>query len=270
MDCTSKNTGGLPVKIRVKTCDDKRPAADESFAIKLIYLKIETLCVFSRKKFIFGVSMEKIRVIMVDDHELFRLSLRTAIECSHSDIIIAGEAGSGAEFFNLLKIVSADIVLLDIAMPGMSGIEIAHRLKTERPDMKILAVSAENALSTVEAMLEIGIEGFVSKSSCKPDILAEAIRSVMQGLEYFGRDISDIISRIYIVKKKTTHVSEEFSEQEKNIIELCLEGLPAKLIADRLGISTRTVNWHKSNMFSKLGINSTLELVQFVIKNKMI
>lgn len=214
--------------------------------------------------------MEKIRVIMVDDHELFRLSLRTAIECSHTDIVIAGEAGSGAAFFSLLRTVDADIVLLDIALPGMSGIEIARRLKNEHSDMKILAVSAENDLSTVEEMVEIGIEGFVSKSKCKPDILVDAIRSVMQGLDYFGKDISEIISRIYIAKKKSTQVSEEFSEQEKSIIELCLEGLPAKLIADRLCISTRTVDWHKSNMFSKLGINSTLELIQFAVKNKII
>jgi len=207
---------------------------------------------------------------MVDDHELFRLSLRTVIECSHPDIVIVGEAGSGVAFFNLLKTVTADVVLLDIAMPGMSGIDIARRLKSEQPEMKILTVSAENDLSTVEEMFKLGIEGFVSKSNCKPDILAEAIRSVMNGLEYFGKDISEIISRIYIAKRRTANISEEFSDQEKHIIELCLEGLPAKLIADRLGISTRTVDWHKSNMFSKLGINSTLELVQFAIKNKII
>ena len=207
---------------------------------------------------------------MVDDHELFRLSLRTSIECHNTDIVIVGEAGSGATFFSLLKTVEADIVLLDIAMPGMSGFEIARRLKTENPEIKILAVSAENDFQTIEEMLQIGIEGFVSKSNCKPEILAEAIRSIMQGLDYFGRDISSIISRIYIAKKKTMQISEEFSEQEKKIIELCLEGLPAKLIADRLCITARTVDWHKSNMFSKLGINSTLELVQFAIKNKII
>ena len=214
--------------------------------------------------------MEKIRVILVDDHELFRLSLRTAIECSCDDIVIEGEAGSGAAFFSLLKTIEADIVLLDIAMPVMSGIDIARRMKTEYPDMKILAVSAENDSSTIEDMLVIGIDGFVSKSKCKPDMLADAIRSIMHGFEYLGKDISEIISRIYIAKKKTTHVDDEFSDQEKKIIELCLEGLPGKLIADRLGITTRTVDWHKSNMFSKLGINSTIELVQFAIKNKII
>ena len=214
--------------------------------------------------------MKLIKVFLVDDHELFRLSLRTVIECRHADIIIAGEAGSGTAFFDLLKTVNADIVLLDITMPDMSGIEIAGRLKIEYPDMKILAVSAENDFSTVEKMLQVGIEGFVSKSNCKPDTLAEAIRSVMQGFDYFGRDIAAIIGRIYIAQKKTMHIDEEFSEQEKKIIELCLEGFSAKLIADRLGISTRTVDWHKSKMFSKLGINSTLELVRFVMKNNLI
>ena len=214
--------------------------------------------------------MEKIRVIIIDDHELFRLSLRTAIECRYSDIIIVGEAGSGAEFFKLLETIDADIVLLDITMPGVSGIEIARRLKTNRPEIKILTVSAESALSTVEAMMEAGVDGFVSKNNCKPEILIEAILSIMQGLDYFGKDISDIISRIYVAKKRTMQVGEEFSEQERKIIELCLEGLPAKLIADRLNISARTVNWHKSNIFSKLGINSTLELIQFVIKNNIV
>jgi Response regulator containing a CheY-like receiver domain and an HTH DNA-binding domain len=214
--------------------------------------------------------MEKIRLIMVDDHELFRLSLRTTIEFRYTDIIIVGEAGSGAEFFKLLETIDADIVLLDITMPGMSGIEIARRLKTDRPEIKILTVSAESALSTVESMMEAGVNGFVSKSNCNPEILIEAILSIMQGLDYFGKDISDIISRIYVAKKRTMEVSEEFSEQERKIIELCFEGLPAKLIANRLNISVRTVNWHKSNIFSKLGINSTLELVQFVIKNNMV
>ena len=175
--------------------------------------------------------MEKIKIILIDDHELFRLSLRTAIECRYTDIIVVGEADSGAEFFKLLETIDADIVLLDITMPGISGIEIARRLKTERPEIKILIVSAESALSTVEAMMEAGVDGFVSKSNCNPEILIEAILSIMQGLDYFGKDISDIISRIYIAKKRTMQVGEEFSEQERNIIELCFEGLPAKLIA---------------------------------------
>jgi len=214
--------------------------------------------------------MHKINVLIVDDHELFRLGLRTVIESRYPDIVITGEAGSGAEFFALLKVAPVDIVLLDIALPDMSGIEIARRLKTEYPDMKILVISAENSVETVEDMLHIGINGFISKINSNPDMLAQAIQSIMQGFEYFGSDISNIIYRVYVAKRKTDEISSEFSEQEKQIIKYCIEGLPAKLIADRLSISTRTVDWHKSNIFRKLGINSTLEMVQFAVKNGII
>ena len=211
-----------------------------------------------------------IKVIIVDDHELFRLGVRTAIQLRHPDIVITGEAGSGVEFFHVLETAAVDMVLLDIMLPDMSGIDIARRMKTEHPEVKILAVSAENSKETVQEMLHAGIEGFVSKVNTNADTLAEAIRSVDMGLDYFGKDISEIINRIYIAKKKTTHISEEFSDTEKRIIECCFEGLSGKLIADRLSISLRTVDWHKSNIFRKLGINSTLEMVQFAVKNGII
>ena len=207
-----------------------------------------------------------IKVIIVDDHELFRLGVRTAIELRHPDIVISGEAGSGVEFFNLLETAKADIVLLDIMLPDMSGIDIARRMKKEYPEVRILAVSAENTTATVQEMLDTGIEGFVSKVNTSADTLADAIRSVDMGLDYFGKDIAEIINRIYIAKKKTKQISEEFSDIEKRIIECCFEGLSGKMIADRLCISLRTVDWHKSNIFRKLGINSTLEMVQFAVK----
>jgi len=212
-----------------------------------------------------------INIIIVDDHELYRFGIRASIESRHSaDFCVVGEAGSGYELFALLKTVSADVVLLDIILPDMSGIEVANRLKTEYPDLKILTISADNSLETVEAMLEVGIHGFISKHNSCGEVLAEAIRSVMQELDYFGKDISEIIYKIYVAKKNTTEITSEFSEQEKRVIDLCHEGLPAKLIADRLNISTRTVDWHKSNIFRKLGINSTLEMVQYAVKKGII
>jgi len=222
----------------------------------------------SNKKY--SISMSQIKVIIVDDHELFRLGIRTAIENRYPDISVVGEASSGALFFGLLKITAVDVVLLDISLPDMSGIEIARRLKTEYPAVKILAFSADNSASTINQMLQIGIEGFISKLKSNPDTLAEALRSVEQGVEYFGSDISDMIRQIYLSKKKTTQVSSEFSEQEKRIIECCHEGLPVKLIANRIGISINTVNWHKSNIFRKLGINNSLEMVKYAVKNGII
>jgi DNA-binding NarL/FixJ family response regulator len=208
--------------------------------------------------------------ILVDDHALFRLGIKSAIMSGHSDICIVGEADSGAELFRLLKTILPDIILLDILLPDMTGIDIARRVRREYPDIKILAISAENTADVVQAMLDIGVEGFISKRQGGADEIAQAIRAIMNGFEYFGNDISAIIYKIYVAKKHTAEVTPEFTEREKEVIELCREGLLSKQIADRLYISPRTVDNHKNNIFRKLGINTTMEMVQYALKHGII
>jgi DNA-binding NarL/FixJ family response regulator len=211
-----------------------------------------------------------ITAILVDDHELFRLGVRTAMAKKHPDIYIAGEAETGIEFFTLLKTVTPDIVLLDLILPDMSGVEIARKLKKEKPDLKILVISSESNPVLTKTLLEINIDGFISKRMGGIDVLADAIRSIMNGFEYYGKDISDIIYRIYVSKKKTGADGATFTEAETRVIELCREGLPSKLIAERLNVSHRTVENHKNNIFRKLGINNTVEMVQYALKNGII
>jgi DNA-binding NarL/FixJ family response regulator len=211
--------------------------------------------------------MNRINVIIVDNYKLFRKSLRLNFETHHPDLFVTGEAESGTEFFGLLEKTAVDVVLLDIDLPDISGIEIARLLKSERPEVKIIAVTADNSAATIEEMLRTGVEGFLGKDNANGGTIAEAIRSVMQGIDFFGADTSDMIRRTYLAIKKTAKVNGEFTEQERRIIELCLEGLPAKLIADRLGIAAKTVDWHKSHIFDKSGVHSTPELVRYVLKN---
>ena len=211
-----------------------------------------------------------INAILVDDHALFRLGVKSAIISSHADINIIGEADCGSGLFRLLETVTPNIILLDIILPDTTGIEIAEKLRKERPEIKILAISAENTSDVIKKMLHIGIGGFISKRRGGPDEIAEAIRSIMSGLEYYGDDISSIIYKIYISKKNTVEVTTEFTEREKDIIELCRTGLLSKEIALRLNISSRTVDNHKRNIFQKLGINNTVEMVQYAIKNGII
>ena len=214
--------------------------------------------------------MDKINIIIVDDHAFFRLGVRTALETRYPDIVIAGEAASGAEFFALLKTVEAEIVLLDIMLPDTNGIDIARRLKSERPEMKILFITSEASLFNVKEAIDIGVEGFISKFDSSPDMLGQAIQSVAQGIEYFGKDISFVISQIYLSKKKTPEITTEFSEQERRIIECCHKGLSGKQIADKLFISYKTMEWHKANIFRKLDIHSTIELVTYAVKHGII
>jgi len=211
-----------------------------------------------------------INTILVDDHALFRLGVKYAITNSHADICIAGEADSGSALFQLLETITPDIILLDILLPDTTGIEIARRLRKEFPAIKILAISAENATEVVQEMLNIGIEGFISKRQGGADEIAEAVRTIMNGFEYYGNDISSIIYKIYVSKKSTAEVTLEFTQREKEIILLCRDGLLGKEIANRLNISPRTVDNHKNNIFKKLGINSTLEMVQYALKHKII
>ena len=211
-----------------------------------------------------------ITAVIVDDHELFRLGVRSSLASRHPDISIAGEAETGEALFDLLKTATVDLALLDVVLPDTSGVDITRRLKKEYPALKILAISSENTAETTWALLDAGVDGFISKRKGGSDELAAAIRSVMSGFQYFGKDISDVIYRIYIAKTRTTHPAAHFTEQEKNIIELCREGLPAKLIADRLNISVRTVETHKNNIFKKLGINNTAEMLNYAMKYGMI
>jgi len=215
-------------------------------------------------------SNKKVKAIIVDDHALFRAGLLATLNSDYFNIEIIGEADCGVALFHLLLTTQADLILLDINLPDMSGVEIVRRLRRDYPDIKILAISAENNAKTVEDMLNVGINGFISKQKSDARELSEAIYAVMNGLEYFGKDITSIIYDVYVAKKKTIAISSEFTEREKEIIILCSEGLICKEVADRLKMSIHTVNTHKKNIFKKLGINNTMEMVQYALKHGII
>jgi DNA-binding NarL/FixJ family response regulator len=209
-------------------------------------------------------------VIIVDDHELFRMGMK-AMLASKEGILVAGEAGSGEELFLLLQSTTADVVLLDIIMPGMNGVEIARLLKKKYPAMKILILSSENSRDVIGDLMEAGIDGFISKQRSEGENeLAEAIRSVASGLEYYGKDISALLYRVYVSIKKRTEITAEFTDREREIILLCRDGLLSKEIADRLCISPRTVDTHKTNIFSKLGIKNMKEVVRYALEHGII
>jgi DNA-binding NarL/FixJ family response regulator len=180
-------------------------------------------------------------------------------------IEVVAEAASGRELFAALETTSPDLLLLDIMLPDMSGIEIARKIKANYPEIKILLLSAEEPKKVIEQVLETGVEGYISKSAEMREI-EDAIVSVMNGMEYFGRDISKVICEIYSSKKKHEQKESKFTVREMEIIHLCNEGLLVKEIAERLNISPNTVKTHKTNIFQKLGINNSVELAKYMMK----
>jgi len=210
------------------------------------------------------------KVIIVDDHDLFRMVLRMSFS-DYPDVDVSGEAGSGAELFALLGATPCDLVLLDVGLPDMSGVEIAGRLHRDYPAIKILVISAENTNDTIQALLETGIEGFISKQSGVVDEIIRAIRAIMAGDEYYGSDVATMMYKIFVSKKHNPAiVLPEFTTREIEIIELCRDGLITKEIAQRLGISIYTVRNHKTNIFQKLGLNNSMEMVRYALKHKII
>jgi len=210
---------------------------------------------------------DPIRILLVDDHPLMLMGIRAMLE-GQTDIEIVGTASDGAKALSLLASMEQlpNVMLLDIMMPGMDGIELARRMRAEMPDVALLILSSDTSLATLEPLLHIGIDGFLSKSSDKQTMLS-AIRSVASGYEFFGTDIARLIERISFAKKASDSL---FTPRELDVIRLSCKGLQYKEIAGQLGIKYLTVVTIKNNIFRKLGINNTVELVLYAIKKELI
>lgn len=210
---------------------------------------------------------DPIRILLVDDHPLMLMGIRAMLE-GQTDIEIVGTAADGAKALAMLASMERlpNVMLLDIMMPGMDGIELARRMRAEMPDVALLVLSSDTSLATLEPLLNIGIDGFLSKSSDKQTMLS-AIRSVAAGYEFFGTDIARLIERISFAKKASDSL---FTPRELDVIRLSCKGLQYKEIAGQLGIKYLTVVTIKNNIFRKLGINNTVELVLYAIKKELI
>lgn len=217
------------------------------------------------------------KLIIVDDHQLYRTGIRSFLSKA-SSIQIIGEAACSRELFQLLqKNRIPDIVLLDILLPGETGVDIARILRAHYPQIKIIMLSSETSEEIITELSEIGIDGFVSKSSQREELL-NAIKSVMQDTPYFGKDIACILYDLYInhvgtsahEKNETSKESLLFTDKELDVIRLCGEGLRTKEIADKLCVSSRTVESHRRNIFKKLNINNSVELLKYGIRSGII
>lgn len=207
-----------------------------------------------------------IDIILVDDHDLFRMGT-TMVLSSKPEYNVVAQAATGAEFFEKLKSLekAPEIALLDIVLPDISGIDIARRLREEYPDILILMLSAEASEPTILNLTDIGVEGFVSKNAPTDELLS-AISTIIEGGRYFAKDIARLIRDV--CNASELHV--ELSEREETIIKLCCEGKRAKDISEEIGISIRTVEAHKTNIFTKLGINNNVALVRYAIRRGII
>ncbi|MCQ2283756.1 MAG: response regulator transcription factor [Bacteroidales bacterium] len=203
-------------------------------------------------------------ILLVEDQLLTRMGMKMALNNPETDCEIVAETGSVQEALDIIdQGTPIELILLDLTLTDGSGIEIVKYVKPRYPDIKILVISAETSNEVIENLVGMGIEGFISKYADVP-VLLTAIDSVMSGLEYFGKDISEIIHSVKTIRETA---EQQFTERELEIIQLCAQGYPARAIAEKLEISKRTVESHKNNIFKKLGFSTTSELIHFAFQH---
>jgi DNA-binding NarL/FixJ family response regulator len=209
-----------------------------------------------------------LKVLIVDDHKMFREGLKKMFQTEGFAKVI-GEASNGKEFLDLLDKESPDVVMMDIAMPVMDGIEAAKLAVLKYPDVKILTLSSFGDEHYYYTMIEAGVKGFVLKSSGITELM-QAIKEVAEGGSWFSNELlRKVISTIGkgTVKEKPTI---DLTEREMQVLRLVCVGLTNEQIAGELCVTADTVKYHRSNILSKTGAPNTAALVMYAIKNKLI
>ncbi len=216
----------------------------------------------------------KIRIFLADDHKILRDGLRYII-LSVPDYEIVGEAGDGKEALDEIEILKPDIVILDISMPTITGIEIAHQLKKYMPEVKIIILSKYDNEEYVYKLLEYGINGYVLKDNAGDDLLT-AIKDVIHGNIYLSSQITNKL--VNIIKSNKTQPgndkpldhSQVLSGREKQVLKLVVEGKKNTEIASILRISIFTVKSHRQKIMQKLNVHKTIDLVKYALKNGLV
>lgn len=215
--------------------------------------------------------MKQISILLVDDHEIVRAGLRSLLE-RQDDISVAGEASSGAQAIDLATQLQPDVILMDVSMSDMDGIEATRRIKKEVPDVNVLALTVHEEEAYFFEMLTAGASGYVPKRA-SPQILLTAISIVAQGDVFLHPVVAGTLVREYLQNGKPSasqRVYNGLTPRQREVLTLIAEGLSNQDIADRLDISIRTVERHRENIMRRLNLHSRVELVKYALRKGLI
>jgi DNA-binding NarL/FixJ family response regulator len=217
--------------------------------------------------------MKTTKILIVDDHEVVRDGLKNILT-SLDNITIAGEAGNGEDAVKMYSSLKPDLVIMDISMPGMNGIEATRVIKEKDPDARILILTMHDNQEYLNQIIRSGAKGFILKNTDKEELL-DAVRTVAGGDNFFSKDISKLIIDNYIRTAKETEKTDAYKEvpltkREIEILKLIASGYSNQEIANILYISYNTVDTHRKNIMHKLAIKNTAGLVRYAIEKGLI
>lgn len=222
----------------------------------------------------FANSSSTVKVLIVDDHRLLRDGMAALLK-NVEDFDIVGSVPSGEEAISIFPSLKPDVILMDIMMGGMTGIEATRWIKEQDNNVKVILISSEIKKELVTAGIQCGIDGYLPKDVDQAS-LEEAIRTVTKGGRYFNHAITNIVFEDFYQKKKLINTQgkvtlpNDLTKREQEVLALVASGKSNQEVADDLFISIKTVDTHKNHILDKLGLKNTAELVKYAIKNKLI
>ena len=212
--------------------------------------------------------MEKIRLVIIDDHDMVRQGLESVIS-SFEEFDIIGTASSGKEGLQKVDDLLPDVVLTDIIMPDLNGIEVAKKIKRDYESVKVLMLSMEVSSEYIKSAFQNQVDGYLPKNA-DVKILIEAIRKIHQGEKYYSEKVKEYIFK-YFVGEESLAVPkiDQLSEREVQVLKMISNGVTNKNIGESLFISPKTVEAHRNNILKKLHLHSTADLVKFALAKKI-
>lgn len=210
--------------------------------------------------------MTPIRVLVVDDQQMIREGIALILK-SQPDIEVVGEASDGREALERVEETRPDVVLMDISMPHLNGIDATVLVKRRFPQVKVLVLTVHDAEGYILQLLRAGASGYIVKKAAG-DELVEAIRSVCRGDYYLHPTVTRQVIQEYMrhMQEGTRYPEDVLTERERQIVQLAAEGYKNREIAEQLGISLKTVETHRANIMQKLNISDRVELVRYAIR----
>lgn len=205
-----------------------------------------------------------IRLLLVDDHELMREGLRSILDCE-PDVEVVGEASSGRAAVALTRELNPDLVVMDVAMKDLNGIEATRQIRAEYPTMKVIGLSSHSDSRYVNAILEAGACGYVLKANAYDD-LRRAVDAARKGKTYLCADVTEAVIGASLRGTGADSGRASLSPREREVLQLLAEGLSSPDIGSRLFVATNTVETHRRNIMRKLGIHSVADLTKYAIR----
>ncbi len=215
--------------------------------------------------------MSGVRIVLADDHTILRKGLRLVLE-RQPDFTIAGEASNGREALDVVDRVIPDVVIVDIAMPLLNGIEAARRISGAHPKIAVLILSMHSDEAYILKALKAGARGYLLKDSAEADLI-QAVRAVCTGKAFFSPAVSKVLADDYLRQVSQRGVEDPYdllTARERELLQLVAELKPTKDIASILGVSPHTVDTHRGNLMQKLNVHSIPELILYAVRKGII